>query len=253
DLATQTGLCQMLKPFPEEELYDHDAYKQASLQFRFGTASRRHCSVPNWRFLQEEPLRLYFLLQRQKELPLSRILVNIGSGDASFDDPLGPVVSGFASAATPWRGVYFEASPENCRKARENLQTMEGGQVHVRCGFVNPREAADTICKVLDPSGQTACGGRLKGSTSHRAAPRIEVDALSLDIDSYDCAVLREVLQVVSPKMLVLETGAVIPPPLAANAEYHPFFQDSAPAFSDAEEGAGPGVSGAAAMRGETT
>ena len=31
---------------------------------------------------------------------------------------------------------------------------------------------------------------------------RVEVDAMSIDIDSYDCAALREALRVVSPKMV---------------------------------------------------
>ena len=94
-------------------------------------AVRPHATVPNWRLLQEEPLRLYAFL-RHRGVPLSRVLVNIGAGDSSWDDPLAGILTGFPEAARPWRGVYFEANAENCRKAQDNLD--EFGSVHLQCG-----------------------------------------------------------------------------------------------------------------------
>jgi len=49
---------------------------------------------------------------------------------------------------------------------------------------------------------------------------------MSIDIDSYDCAVLREALLVVSPRMITVETAAFTPP-IAVASEFHPSFQQT--------------------------
>eukprot|EP00913_Durusdinium_trenchii_P032306 g30248.t2 len=78
--------------------------------------------------------------------------------------------------------------------------------------------------------------------TCQSAAARIDVDALSIDIDSFDCAVLREVLRVVSPKMVSVEVMP-LPPPVSVLTEFHPQHLRSANA----------NMSGYAAISGGTT
>ena len=56
----------------------------------------------------------------------------------------------------------------------------------------NPIEA---LSEELDADGQTSC--RAAADCTQTRAKRIEVDGMSIDIDSYDCAVLREALLVV--------------------------------------------------------
>eukprot|EP00931_Biecheleriopsis_adriatica_P079209 TRINITY_DN52610_c0_g1_i1.p1 TRINITY_DN52610_c0_g1~~TRINITY_DN52610_c0_g1_i1.p1 ORF type:complete len:287 (-),score=31.35 TRINITY_DN52610_c0_g1_i1:13-828(-) len=136
--------CNSLGQLPVEERYSKDDYESVRHRYRFGTVERPHCAVPNWRFLREEPLRFYFLMERR--LKLSKILINIGSGDASFDDPLGPILSEFSSASAPWRGVFFDGIPENCEKASSNLRGWHGEDVQVVCGFVTPDKAVNGIC-----------------------------------------------------------------------------------------------------------
>lgn len=222
-------VCSLQLPLAEDEWYDWEAYERARLRYRFGTAVRPHCTVPNWRLIQEEPLRLYSFLRQRGGVPLSRVLLNVGAGDASWDDPLAAILDNFPDEASPWRGVYFEAVPSNCRKAKAKLAAK--GKVRLRCGYVTPAEAAEAICQELGPlqRGATACSGAEErtGAARQGRGKRIEVDAMNVDIDSYDCSVLREVLQVASPKLLVIETGHAVPPPIAVSAEFHPSFQQA--------------------------
>ena len=128
-------LCAMLPPLAPEAWYDADGLERAQLRYRFGKAQRSHCAVPNWLYLREEPLRLYSLIRaRSKVLP--RILINIGAGDADSDDPLGRILQEFAGAGPPWKGIYFEAMPDNCVRARSKL--AETGAIHLQCGYTTP-------------------------------------------------------------------------------------------------------------------
>eukprot|EP00913_Durusdinium_trenchii_P032304 g30247.t1 len=81
--AVRDFLCSTLPS--ENSWYDFEGYERARLRYRFGTADRAHCAVPAWRYLREEPLRLYSLLQAKLEA--TKILINIGAGDASIDEP----------------------------------------------------------------------------------------------------------------------------------------------------------------------
>jgi len=233
--------CSALQPVPLSQWYDAAAYSRAHLRYRFGMAVRPHCTVPNWRFLQEEPLRFYSLMHHHGRIPLSRILINIGAGDASWDDPLRPILTSFSGAGAPWSGVYFDAIPENCKKASALLQVH--GNIKLHCGYITPATAVDTICKELgEQMPSSACASSGQSRYDYKGG-RIEVDAMNVDIDSYDCSVLREVLSVISPKLLVVETGSMIPPPIAVSAEFHPSFQ----------AGERHNVSGESAIGGATT
>lgn len=239
--AQLASACWQIPPVPAAEWYNATAHEQVRLKYRFGTERRTHCTVPNWRFLLEEPLRLYTFLQHQG-VRMSRILVNIGAGDGGMDDPLGPILFKLAERqfGSPWRGTYFEASNDNCVKLRPIL--VETGNISLRCGYVTPNGAVEAVCSEFQDAPACSKGRwkqkaprRNKSSShyspeqSHRATRRqtVDIDAMNLDIDSYECSVLREVLQVVSPKMIIVETGALVPPPIAFSAEFHPAFQSA--------------------------
>ncbi|CAE7322412.1 unnamed protein product [Symbiodinium natans] len=223
----------MLKPLPAEVWYDGAGFERARLRYRFGKARRSHCAVPNWRLLREEPLRLYALISARSQV-LPRILINVGAGDAQADDPLGLVLTEFARAGRPWTGVYFEAIPENCAKASSKL--AETGAIHLECAYATPDTVVEAICQELGrqevPGIDAVCqaaGVHIQSTSSSPdfavpAGARVEVDAMSLDIDSYDCSVLREALRIVSPKFVSVEISA-FPPPVVVSAEFHPIFQ----------------------------
>jgi len=214
-----TGLaCSSLEPLPETSWYDAEAFEVVRLRYRFGTAVRKHCAVPNWRLLQEEPLRFYAVLQARSRT-LSRTLVNIGAGDAGWDDPLGAVLLQFADPASPWRGVYFEATQQNCETTGARLAST--GDIHLECAYSTPDSVRTVLCdRLVDTAGPHPAACAAPGERpSEGADVRVDVDAMSIDIDSYDCAVLREALLVVSPRMIIVETTA-FPPPIAVASEF---------------------------------
>ncbi|CAK9016135.1 unnamed protein product [Durusdinium trenchii] len=238
--AVRDFLCSTLPS--ENSWYDFEGYERARLRYRFGTADRAHCAVPAWRYLREEPLRLYSLLQAKLEA--TKILINIGAGDASIDDPLGNILRNFAGGKT-WSGVYFDAVPENCEKVRQAMDETNS-EIRVHCGFSTPDSVVSAICRSLQgvPGMKETCqsAGVTRVAAVDARAARIDVDALSIDIDSFDCAVLREVLRVVSPKMVSVEVMP-LPPPVSVLTEFHPQHLRSANA----------NMSGYAAISGGTT
>lgn len=222
DPSITAVMCQALAPLSSDVWYDADAYEEVHLRYRFGSVKRSHCAVPNWRLLQEEPLRFYSLLNSRSK-SLSRVLVDIGAGDAGWDDPIGGILTAFAGAGIPWRGVYFEAIPENCAKAADKLKAT--GNITLHCGYVTPASVTKAISDEFGMKQDASCS-KSDPDCSGRRPERIEVDAMSIDIDSYDCSVLREALLLVNPKLLVVEISA-LPPPLIVSAEFHPIFQST--------------------------
>jgi len=52
------------------------------------------------------------------------------------------------------------------------------------------------------------------------------VEVIKIDIDSFDCAIMKVLLRSVEAAVLVLETQPMIPPPLKFSRHYHPDFTD---------------------------
>lgn len=237
-------LCSFLDPIPADMWYDAVGFERIRHRYRFGTADRHHCAVPAWLFVKEEPLRLYTRIQAKSQV--TRILINIGAADAAVDDPLASTLTAFPgdSSRPPWKGVYFEAVPENCRSIRKLLK-KNGARIHVECGYTTPTLAVQAICHQLQrqeiPGIAQVChaaavpsmspgpdmNGEKGGETfSDGSDLRVEVDAISVDIDSYDCAVVQESLRVLSPKMIALEVEPY-PPPVVVSSDFHPEYQES--------------------------
>ena len=141
-------LCSFLDPIPADMWYDAVGFERIRHRYRFGTADRHHCAVPAWLFVKEEPLRLYTRIQAKSQV--TRILINIGAADAAVDDPLASTLTAFPgdSSRPPWKGVYFEAVPENCRSIRKLLK-KNGARIHVECGYTTPTLAVQAICHQL--------------------------------------------------------------------------------------------------------
>ncbi|CAE7224547.1 unnamed protein product, partial [Symbiodinium sp. CCMP2456] len=231
-------LCSYLGPIPAGMWYDAVGFEHIRHRHRFGTADRQHCAVPAWLFVKEEPLRLYARIQEKSEV--TRILINIGAADALTDDPLAETLTAFPGDSTrpPWKGIYFEAMRENCKSVRK-LMKKNGAQIHVECGYTTPTSAIQTICHQLRrqeiqgiaqvchaAAVPDMSGGKVGDTFPDRSDVRVEVDAISVDIDSYDCAVLQEALRVLSPKMIALEV-VPYPPPIVVSSDFHPIYQES--------------------------
>ncbi|CAE7236245.1 unnamed protein product [Symbiodinium sp. CCMP2592] len=231
-------LCSMLDPLPAEMWYDADGFERIRRRYRFGTANRHHCAVPAWLLVKEETLRLYTLIQAKSQV--TRVLINIGAADAVMSDPLAGTLRTFqggSSGRPPWRGIYFEAAQENCRAIRKELKKNRA-RIHVECGYTTPISVVPTICQQLRRQeipgiGQVCHAAGVPGmspvtsGTLPDSSVRVEVDAMNVDIDSYDCAVLREALRILSPKMISVEIFPY-PPPTVVSSDYHPQHQESA-------------------------
>jgi len=143
----------MWPPVKNDDFYDVSGFQNAQKRYRFGTARRDHCAVPAWRYLREETLRLYSLIQdpgsNPEREPPTRILINLGAGDGAVDDPLGRILRAFGGdSKKPWKGVYFEAIPENCQKIRQVLEATTSA-IQLRCGYSSPDEVVVGLCEAL--------------------------------------------------------------------------------------------------------
>ena len=194
--------------------------------------------------VKEEPLRLYSLIHAKSRV--TRILINIGAADAEESDPLGQLLKAFGqsfSPRNPWKGVYFEAAVENCQAAQKLLNEV-GAEIRMACGYVTPKSVLEIICEELErqqvPGIKEVCNSiGVPGVQSIEDIEeleelrelRVEVDAMNVDIDSYDCGVLREVLRVVSPKMISVEIFPY-PPPVVVSSDFHPMHSETAKKLS---------------------
>ena len=223
-------LCDTLDPPPADAWYDRLGFERVRHRYRFGTAARDQCAVPAWMLVKEETLRLYSLIQSKSRV--ARVLINIGAADGVTSDPLGGILRTFASPG-PWKGIYFEAAQENCLALRKLLDET-GARIHVECGYTTPTTVAQTICQELRhqeiPGITEVCDGAATLGMSMTddvpADVRVEVDAMNVDIDSFDCAVLREALRLLSPKMIVVEIFPY-PPPIVVASDFHPYHQET--------------------------
>ena len=231
-------LCASLDPLPEHFWYDARGFERVRRRYRFGTATRDHCAVPAWMLVKEEPLRLYSLIHAKSRV--TRILINVGAADAEESDPLGQTLKAFGHGFPPWKGVYFEAAVENCQAAQRTFDSL-GAQIHMACGYVTPKSVLEIICEELERQqvggikevcNSIGLGKDVDIETMEELRElRVEVDAMNVDIDSYDCGVLREVLRVVSPKMISVEIFPY-PPPIVVSSDFHPMHEETAKRLS---------------------
>jgi len=128
-------------------------------------------------------------------IQLHRRYINIGANDGVNDDPLYEYAKRLNAS-----GVAIERDETLCSKHRENLP-----EVQVVCDEVTPYNVVSLL-----------------SSTRIEVPDRHIVDILKVDIDSYDCSVLQELLEVVDARMVLVEVNPSVPPPYRWAMLYHP-------------------------------
>lgn len=131
----------------------------------------------------------------------SRFALNIGAGDGKTHDPVYPLFSEHGYA-----GLVMEAHPAAVAALLETLSPFNAtGELRICAERVRP------------PA--------VRGLLKRFAVPR-DLDALKIDIDSFDLPVMRAVLQAgYLPKVVAMEINPDIPPPLRWHMEYSPNFR----------------------------
>ncbi|CAE7364380.1 unnamed protein product [Symbiodinium natans] len=124
-------------------------------------------------------------------IPIYGYFLNLGAADGIWSDPL------FSFTRNGARGVAVEMDPESCARYRRNFP-----QVNLLC----TRLTMDTIPELAK---QVEFGG---------------YDVMKVDVDSYDCALVWELLKRFHhrPSCILLEVNSAFPPPFEFAMEPHP-------------------------------
>ncbi|OBV29893.1 hypothetical protein BKN38_05075 [Helicobacter sp. CLO-3] len=102
-----------------------------------------------------------------------------------------------------WSGVFIEGSSEYCEKIKENFKIpIERSQLTLLNSFITAENINDLI-------GQT------------KAKEICDIDLLSIDIDGNDYHVF-EAIDVIKPRVVVIEFNAKFPPPAEYIMPYNP-------------------------------
>lgn len=134
------------------------------------------------------------------EKTLNRFVVNLGANDGTRHDPAFPLL-----VERGYGGVHFEGDPAFKKRLYASLKPFNAsGNVHVSWGFAS----AATIAEKMRSYG----------------CPR-EPDALKIDVDGLDGALLEGILQGgIRPKAVVVEVNSDLPPPLQISQLDSPHF-----------------------------
>ncbi|CAE7188733.1 unnamed protein product, partial [Symbiodinium sp. CCMP2456] len=124
------------------------------------------------------------------KIPIYGYFVNLGAADGVWSDPL------MSFTRKGARGVAVEMDPQACARYRRNFP-----HVNLLC----TRLTMDTIPELAK---QVEFGG---------------YDVLKVDVDSYDCALVRELLMRFHhrPSCILLEVNSAFPPPFEFAMEPH--------------------------------
>ena len=102
-----------------------------------------------------------------------------------------------------WRGVFIEGSEDYCEMINKNLKSpISNGKLTVLNRFID----AENINSILSET---------------RAADINEIDLLSIDIDGNDYHVFNAI-NVVNPRVIIIEYNAKFPPPIKWIMPYNP-------------------------------
>jgi len=219
DVVREVIRCKKNKAFYEASL------RERRRTFSVGTESCSHLSTGHLGGLtgEDEGFIKYVIdrLGEGKRLtsPHGRF-VNIGANDGIDADPLGKTLKSRMQASA----LAVEMDPVNCKKHEGNLP-----HVHLACDMATPESIWDIILSWIP----------LESSVWTRDSPdvfELSVDVLKIDIDSYDCALVEEILHGswrrregaggpthvrVKPSLVVLETNDAVPPPIKMSLRYH--------------------------------
>jgi len=161
------------------------------------------------------------LQEGQKLVTVQGRFINIGAYDGLVEDPLADSLRKRPKAAA----LAAEMNPKLCRKHRKNLP-----HVTLWCDMVKP----DTVWTMIEswiPPTSPAWEETNNGGLDVKELP---VDVVKIDIDSYDCALLEELMHGsfregagghyllrLKPSIVVMETNDSIPPPIQMSLRYH--------------------------------
>lgn len=144
-------------------------------------------------------------------IELSGTFVNIGAGTCDFPDPLHQLI--FSEAGRDFAGLAVEANFEDLQRCNNVTWNATSRVIPVHAG-VDPLTVNEKLMPYLNMLFQT--------KILPTSAP-LPLDILVVDIDGSDCHVAEELLQLVRPKVLVVEIMFFIPPPFRY-ASHHDVF-----------------------------
>ena len=104
-----------------------------------------------------------------------------------------------------WEGVFMEGSKEYCEQITKNFkQPIERGKLTLLNAFITAENINELIA-------------------STKAAKLVDIDLLSIDIDGNDYWVF-EAINVIKPRVVVIEINAKFPPPVEYIMPYNPSY-----------------------------
>jgi hypothetical protein len=123
----------------------------------------------------------------------SRTFVEFGVGNGLENNTLKLLVEG-------WRGLWIDGSKRSVWEINSKFRdVIANGRLHVKCAFIT-RDNVNTLV-------ERDCGE--------------EIDLLSIDIDGNDIYIL-ESINVIKPRVIVVEYNAKFPPPMSIAQRYNP-------------------------------
>ena len=130
----------------------------------------------------------------------NKFLINLGANDGARHDPSFPLF-----VERGYGGILVEGDPAFKKRLYNNMRPFNAsGKVQISWGFASA----------------SAIGPRLLAL----GCPR-EPDALKIDVDGLDAALLEGILQAgITPKSIVIEVNPDIPPPVQMSQLYHDAF-----------------------------
>eukprot|EP00928_Gymnodinium_smaydae_P089390 TRINITY_DN73363_c0_g1_i1.p1 TRINITY_DN73363_c0_g1~~TRINITY_DN73363_c0_g1_i1.p1 ORF type:complete len:435 (-),score=45.53 TRINITY_DN73363_c0_g1_i1:11-1315(-) len=144
------------------------------------------------------------------DFPWTRAGINIGAGMSGEgdDDPLLPWTQKLASKV-----LLVDPDVERLEQA---LMISRSTEVEGRSSEVEPI--------LLPVNASLTPVDAESGSFAETLANEFGngIDALKIDIDSFDCALLQAILRIAEPVVLIVESQSLIPPPIKFARVFHP-------------------------------
>eukprot|EP00929_Paragymnodinium_shiwhaense_P111869 TRINITY_DN80158_c0_g1_i1.p1 TRINITY_DN80158_c0_g1~~TRINITY_DN80158_c0_g1_i1.p1 ORF type:complete len:551 (-),score=56.36 TRINITY_DN80158_c0_g1_i1:61-1713(-) len=208
--------------------WDDEAWQLKRLRWRFGThpahescsSQLRVTSMASAQHGEADAAGLHdvvWLLQAAG-ITMSRTFINVGAGTCVPPDPLYELLH--AAEGTGFQGLAVEGDAGQLAQCTKATANSTGQYIPVNV-VLEPASAAATLKPFLD---------HVFSSPERRAlveSGKYLLDVMVVDIDGADCLITEELLEVVQPKLLLLEIVFHIPPPFRFAAHHDAAFHDS--------------------------
>eukprot|EP00928_Gymnodinium_smaydae_P082527 TRINITY_DN65867_c0_g1_i1.p1 TRINITY_DN65867_c0_g1~~TRINITY_DN65867_c0_g1_i1.p1 ORF type:complete len:597 (+),score=87.28 TRINITY_DN65867_c0_g1_i1:246-1793(+) len=182
---------------------DEEAFARKRRRWRAGLAEASHyCACGRGATDREVMSELIPQLIRS-QVRLSRTFVDIGAGRCGPPDPLHALLAAPEAVAEGFHGLAVDMSAEDVAACSSSL-----GPVNATARSLAVAVDPATVQATLRPELEDLFDG--SSTTSGHPWP---LDLLVVDIDGCDCPVTAELLQLVTPKIIVLEINFGVPPP----------------------------------------